>query len=155
VPYTYQNENGFNVVDFREFGIVLDVEPKVNSENNIWLHVEPSVRTVDTALAIAGIPGFRTREVKTDIQVKDNQTIVIGGLLQHEITQTKSKVPFLGDMPLLGELFRSKKTSDEQTELLVFLTPSVLKDIASVESEMKSEADVSISPYYQRKLLKA
>jgi len=153
VPYTYQNENGFNVVEFKEFGIVLDVEPKVNSENNIWLHVKPSVRTVDNALAIAGIPGFRTREVETDIQVKDGQTIVIGGLLQHEITSTKSKVPLLGDMPLFGELFRSKKTSDEKTELLIFLTPLVLKDVTAVEGEMKNEADVSLSPYYQEEVV--
>ena len=153
VPYTYMNESGFNVVNFREFGIVLDVTPSVDSDNNILVQCAPTVRTVDNTLAIAGIPGFRTREVKTDIQVKDRQTIVIGGLLQHEIVTTKSKVPILGDIPFIGEMFKSKKHTDEETELLVFLTPSVLKDVASVESEIKSDEDVSLSPYYQKEVV--
>jgi pilus assembly protein CpaC len=153
VPYTYQDEKGVNIVNFREFGIQLDVTPNVDSDNNILIHCEPSVRTVDNTLAIAGIPGFRTREVKTDIQVKDQQTIVIGGLLQHEIVTSKAKVPILGDIPIIGEAFKSKKHTDDETELLVFLTPMILKDITSVESDIKSNEDVSLSPYYQQEFV--
>lgn len=150
IPYTYQNENGFNVVDFREFGVELKIIPNVDSENNINIFLEPSVRVPDFTLAIAGIPGFKTRLVSTTIQVGDSQTIVIGGLMQNEVTTIKSKVPLLGDIPLVGELFRSKKTSNEETELLIFLTPIVLKDISTVEQAIKSDADVSLSPHYQK-----
>ncbi len=150
IPYTYQNENGFNVVDFREFGVELKMIPNVDSENNINIFLEPSVRVPDFTLAIAGIPGFKTRLVSTTIQVGDSQTIVIGGLLQNEATTIKSKVPLLGDIPLVGELFRSKKTTNEETELLIFLTPIVLKDISAVEQAIKSDDDVSLSPYYQK-----
>lgn len=153
IPYTYQNENGFNVVDFREFGVELKIIPNVDSENNINLFLEPSVRIPDFTLAIGGIPGFKTRLVKTYIQVGDSQTIVIGGLMQNEVTTIKSKVPVLGDVPLLGELFRSKKTTNEETELLIFLTPIVLKDISAVEESIKSDEDVSLSPYYQKEVV--
>jgi len=153
VPYTYQNAQGFNVVDFREFGVELKMTPTVDSDNNINITLQPSVRVPDFTLAIAGIPGFKTRLVSTSIQVHDSQTIVIGGLIHHEITTIKSKVPVLGDIPLIGELFRSKKTTDDETELLIFLTPMVLKDISSVESDIKSESDISLSPYYKREVI--
>ncbi|MCD6217319.1 pilus assembly protein N-terminal domain-containing protein [bacterium] len=150
IPYTYQNENGFNVVDFREFGVELKMVPNVDSDNNINIFLEPSVRVPDFTLAIAGIPGFKTRLVSTTIQVGDSQTIVIGGLLQNEHTTIKSKVPLLGDVPLLGELFRSKKTTNEETELLIFLTPVVVKNVSAVEQAITSDDDVSLSPYYQK-----
>jgi pilus assembly protein CpaC len=153
VPYTYQNEKGVNVVDFREFGVELNVTPYVDSNNNINMKVFPVVRVPDFTLAISGIPGFKTREVQTDIQVGDGQTIVIGGLLQHETTSIKSKVPLFGDIPLVGELFRSKRETDEETELLIFLTPMVLKDISTVESHITDDTDVSLSPYYKKEII--
>jgi type II secretory pathway component GspD/PulD (secretin) len=63
----------------------------------------------------------------TEVQLKDNDTIIIGGLIQNEITKVVAKIPFLGDLPVLGDLFRSKKFQEDQTELLVFLTPVILK----------------------------
>lgn len=155
IPYTYKNENGFNVVNFREFGVELTVTPNVDSLNNINMSVNPVVRMPDFTIAIAGIPGFKTREVKTNIQISDSQTIVIGGLLQHEVTTSKSKVPLLGDIPLMGQLFTSKKSSTEETELLIFLTPMILKDISAVENDIRSDEDVSLSPYYQKEYKEA
>ncbi|HYE76938.1 MAG TPA: pilus assembly protein N-terminal domain-containing protein, partial [bacterium] len=96
VPYTFRNENGFNVVDFREFGIELIATPLADSNGNIRVALNPTVRTVDNSLAVAGIPGFRTRTVQTEVQLGDGQTLVIGGLIQREVSVTKSKVPLLG-----------------------------------------------------------
>jgi pilus assembly protein CpaC len=127
IPYTYQNSEGVNVVEFREFGIALDITPQVDSQGNIRLKVAPTVRTVDMALAIAGIPGFRTREVTTDVQLHDGETLVIGGLIEHEITKIISKVPFLSDIPVLGDLFKSKRFNDDETELVIFLTPVLIE----------------------------
>jgi pilus assembly protein CpaC len=133
VPYTYQNENGFNVVEFREFGIVLDMTPSVDSQGNIKMTVAPTVRTIDMALAIAGIPGFRTREMTTDVQLHSGETLVIGGLIQHEITEVVSEVPLLSEIPVLGQLFRSKKFNDDETELVIFLTPYVIENPAQAQ----------------------
>jgi len=127
IPYTYQNEKGINVVEFKEFGVELNMTPTVNSHGGIYLKVNPVVRTVDLSLAIGGIPGFRTRTMTTEVQLNNGETIVIGGLIQSEITKVVAKIPFLGDLPILGDLFRSKKFQEDETELLVFLTPVILK----------------------------
>ncbi len=126
VPYTYQNQDGVNVVEFKEFGVELNMTPNVNSHGGIRLKINPVVRTVDLSLAIAGIPGFRTRTMTTEVQLTNNETIIIGGLIQSEVTETVAKVPLLGDIPVLGELFRSKKFQEDETELLVFLTPVII-----------------------------
>jgi pilus assembly protein CpaC len=140
VPYTFQNENGFNIVQFKEFGIELIMTPNVDSQGNIRLTLAPTVRTIDMALAVAGIPGFRTREMRTDVQLKTGETLVIGGLIQHEITKVVSEVPFLSQIPVLGELFKSKRFIDDETELVIFLTPYI------VENPADSNAIVNIMP---------
>lgn len=126
IPYTYQNEQGINVVEFKEFGISLDMTPSVDSQGNIMLEIVPVVRTVDMALAIGGIPGFRTREMTTTVQLQEGDTLVIGGLIQNEISEVIAEVPFLSDIPVLGELFRSRRFTEDQTELVIFLTPYIL-----------------------------
>jgi pilus assembly protein CpaC len=130
VPYTYQNENGVTVVEFKEFGISVDMTPNVDSQRNIMLDIEPVVRTVDMALAIAGIPGFRTREMTTSVQLRPGETLVIGGLIQSEVTRVVSEVPILSEIPVLGELFRSHRFSEDETELVIFLTPYIVEDPA-------------------------
>jgi pilus assembly protein CpaC len=128
IPYTYKNENGFNVVEFKEFGIVLDMKPDVDSQGNIKMNIAPTVRTIDNALAIAGIPGFRTREMKTDVQMKPGETLVIGGLIQNEVTKVVSEIPLLSQIPVLGQLFRSKRFINDETELVILLTPTIIND---------------------------
>ncbi len=126
IPYTYLNQEGINVVEFKEFGISLDMTPYVDSQGNIMLELTPVVRTVDMALAIGGIPGFRTREMTTTVQLREGETLVIGGLIQSEITEVIAEVPFLSDIPILGELFRSKRFIEDKTELVIFLTPFII-----------------------------
>ena len=130
VPYTYQNENGVTVVEFKEFGVSLDIVPNVDSRDNIMLLVKPVVRTVDMALAIAGIPGFRTREMNTVVQLRPGETLVIGGLIQNEVSEIVSKIPILSEIPILGELFQSRRFNEDETELVIFLTPYILEDAA-------------------------
>ncbi|HDS29667.1 MAG TPA: hypothetical protein ENN67_01350 [Firmicutes bacterium] len=128
IPYTYQNEQGINVVDFKEFGIELNMIPRVDSRMNILLQVEPTVRTVDMSLAIAGIPGFRTREMTTSVQLANGETLVIGGLIQHEISEIISRIPILSEIPILGQLFRSKRFRENETELVIFITPYIIQN---------------------------
>ncbi|MCX6647639.1 MAG: pilus assembly protein N-terminal domain-containing protein [bacterium] len=140
IPYTYQNEQGINVVEFKEFGISLDMTPNVDSQGNIMLLLTPVVRTVDMALAIGGIPGFRTREMTTTVQLREGDTLVIGGLIQNEISEVVAEIPLLSDIPILGELFRSKRFTEDQTELVIFLTPYIL------DNPSQSESIVGINP---------
>jgi pilus assembly protein CpaC len=140
IPYTYQNEQGINVVEFKEFGISLDMTPNVDSQGNIMLLLTPVVRTVDMALAIGGIPGFRTREMTTTVQLQEGETLVIGGLIQNEVSEVVAEIPLLSDIPILGELFRSKRFTEDQTELVIFLTPYIL------DNPSQSESIVGINP---------
>jgi len=134
VPYTYLNENGVTVVEFKEFGISLNMTPFVDSHGNIMLTLNPVVRTIDYALAISGIPGFRTREMTTEVQLRSGETLVIGGLIQNEITEVISEIPILSQIPILGELFRSKRFTEDETELVIFITPHIISS-----SEMSGE----------------
>jgi len=143
VPYTYLNQDGVMVVEFKEFGISLEMTPTVDSQDNIRLEIKPIVRTVDMALAISGIPGFRTREMETSVQLRPGETLVIGGLIQNEITEIISKVPILGDIPILGELFRSKSFNEDETELVIFLSPYLIDK--PYESEIIADIDPELA----------
>ncbi|MEO7993339.1 MAG: pilus assembly protein N-terminal domain-containing protein [bacterium] len=143
VPFTFKNENGFNVVNFREFGIELTVTPTVDSMGNILCALNPTVRTVDNSLAVSGIPGFRTRTVTTNVQIQNGRTLVIGGLIQREVSESKAAIPILSDIHLIGQLFKSKQSLDDETELLIFLTPILVEEPTEVQGDIYNEDDVA------------
>lgn len=129
VPIVQQLAQTFTV-EFKEFGVRMKIKPTVDSEMRINTHILAEVSSVAPEVSISGVPSFRTRRAETDVQVADGQTVVIGGLLnnQHDRDAIR-KVPWLGDIPVLGVLFRSKDYQANMTELLVFVTPEVVKDI--------------------------
>ena len=146
VPYTYQNSNGVNVVEFREFGITLDMTPYADSQGNIRLDVKPIVKSVDTALAVAGIPGFKTREMETSVQLKTGESLVIGGLIEREMSEVVAKVPLLGDIPILGELFKSRKFNEDKTELVIFLTPYIIENLDTSKEVITTDMTILNQP---------
>lgn len=129
VPIVQQLAQTFTV-EFKEFGVRMKVKPVVDSAQNINTHILAEVSSVAPEVSVSGVPSFRTRRAETAVQVRDGQTIVIGGLLsnQHDRDAIR-KVPWLGDIPGLGVLFRSKDYQANLSELLVFVTPEVVKDI--------------------------
>jgi general secretion pathway protein D len=120
--FTYRND----------IGIVLDVTPSINDDGLVNMVVTPKITTQKSQpVQIAenlNAAAFSTRSASTRVAVKDGQTIVIGGLIQDQNSNTVSKVPLLGDIPLLGELFKRTVKSKLKTELLIFLTPYVAKE---------------------------
>ena len=115
-------------VEFKEFGIRLNFKPDVTSDDSIRLRVEPEVSVLDfsdASVEVSGfkIPGLVTRRAKTTVQMHSGESLVIGGLLSQTDTKTDSKVPFLGNIPVLGKLFSSEKFKNAETELLVLVTP--------------------------------
>jgi len=111
--------NQFTVVEV-PVGIILLVHPRVNGESDITLRVHPVVSTVTGF--VDGLPQTSAREAETIVRVKDGDTLVIGGLIRDEDIRTMSKVPLLGDLPLVGHLFRHRERSHRRTEVMVFLT---------------------------------
>jgi len=115
-----------STVEFRSVGIKLDITPKINADNYITLKIsqEISSRGAD----VGNQPSFNTRLVNTEVVLKDNQVLVMGGLMQTTTTDTVSGVPILKDLPYIGKLFGSESTSLSKTELMIFITPHVISN---------------------------
>lgn len=123
IPYTVSNVNGTTVV-FKPYGIRLEIEPRVDRNGVIRAKIMSEVSDIDgTLTGTIGGPALRTRKTETEFNVQEGGTIVLSGLLQREVSSTLDKVPFLGDIPVLGALFRSKRFQNRETELVVFVTP--------------------------------
>src|ERR1035437_195872 len=118
---------------FKPYGVKLDFTGTVMDDNTLRLHVSPEVSTLDysQALVISGytIPAISTRRAETEIELKDGQSFGIAGLLDRRATTILSKVPGIGDIPVLGQLFRSKSINKNNTELLVFVTPPIVDPV--------------------------
>jgi len=108
-----------------EVGIKLEVTPFVNDDGTITIHVKPEVSN-KTDTTKNGNPNIRTRQAETTLRVKNGETIVIGGLLQQQETSDRFKFPLLGDIPLVGQLFRTSTKEKTQTELVILITPKVI-----------------------------
>ena len=118
---------------FKPFGVRLEFTGTIEPDNTIRLHVSPEVSTLDfsNALTISGfvIPAISTRRSETEIELKDGQAFAIAGLLDHRATTQLSKVPGIGDIPILGQLFRSKNIDRNNSELLVMVTPHIVDPV--------------------------
>jgi pilus assembly protein CpaC len=136
-------------VTYREFGIKLDFEPKISPNGEIFLNVSQEVSELDFANGITSsgfrIPGLRSRKAESGLQLADGQTFVLAGLLDNKVQKSVSKFPLLGDIPILGALFRSTRYQNSETELMVMVTPKIVRplnrdEIPALPSEtMKSE----------------
>lgn len=113
-------------VEFKEFGISLRISPVVDIENNIVARVFTEVSAVDNSVAVQGIPGFLTRKTETDISMRAGDTLVISGLINQDAGEDLSKLWFFGDLPVLGALFRSTNFRNRKSELVIFVTPTVV-----------------------------
>ncbi|MFA9476726.1 type II secretion system secretin GspD [Phycisphaerales bacterium AB-hyl4] len=126
-----------NDIEYEDIGIILTVTPHINPDGLVTLDVSPEISAItDSSIRISETvqaPIFSRRAANARVAVRDGQTIVIGGLMEDSKTQIVNKVPLLGDIPLLGALFRNTSDSLTKTELLIFLTPEVVKDPMTLE----------------------
>lgn len=115
---------------FKEFGVRLSFTPIITPKGNIHLAVKPEVSALDFAngIRLSGfvIPSLTTRRASTELELKDGQSFIIAGLMDNRVTNEMSKVPGLGDLPIIGQLFKSRTTNKTQTELMVFVTARLI-----------------------------
>lgn len=126
--FPVQSISGLGAVDveYKEYGIKLDIEPVVDDQQNIVSRVMAEVSSIDPSTSYNGVPGMLTRRTESVINVRNNETIVISGLVNSQMSKIVNKFPFLGDIPILGELFKSRDFKDDKTELVIFVTPTVV-----------------------------
>ena len=125
---TTSNGDTTTSVDYEDVGIQMDVTPRINSKNgDVTMEISPKVSTITgwTENKNVSAPQIATREVSTNIRCKSGDTIIIGGLIKQDDIQSLSKVPILGDLPLLGKLFQYKQHQKNETELVVMITPVI------------------------------
>jgi len=120
-------------VIFKEYGVRLNFKPTIIDEDHIRLDLEPEVSTIDFANGVKFdgflIPALRTRRAKTSVELRDGQSFALAGLLDNNETRSLSKVPVLGDVPILGALFKSKSFQKSETELMFFVTAQLVKPV--------------------------
>ncbi|WP_105264716.1 type II and III secretion system protein family protein [Pseudoalteromonas sp. T1lg76] len=148
VPIPLLSANGAANVEFKEYGIKLEIEPVADEQGNIVSFVSAEVSSIDQAVQVNGVPGFKTRETESVVNVSSGDTIVISGLVSSEMAKAVNKVPFLGSIPILGELFKSRDFTDNKTELVILVTPKLVpiegedhQNRLKRAQEMISEAD--------------
>jgi pilus assembly protein CpaC len=121
-------------ISFREFGIKLKFTPIITPRGTIRLHIAPEVSSLDyaDALTISGgtVPALTTRKLETEVELDDGQSFAIAGLLDRQTTESLSKIPGLGDIPILGKLFSSKSISRSNSELMVIVTPELVAPVS-------------------------
>ena len=129
IPLITQNTAA---VEFKKFGVSLNIVPTADAQGNISTKIEAEVSDIDRSLSIqpygfgAPIPGFKTRTVSTNVTVKHGETIVLSGLFQNDQQKDVSKMPLFGQIPIIGELFKSRNFQESKTELAVFVTPKIV-----------------------------
>lgn len=135
-PYPVANGTGGQTtisISFKEYGVRLNFIPTITPRGSIRLQVAPEVSSLDfsNAVEVSGfnVPAITSRKVNTEVELQDGQSFVIGGLLDNRETESLMKIPFLGDIPILGKLFQSMTRNRTNTELIVIVTPEIVAPI--------------------------
>ncbi len=135
IPYQESSSSGATTTQFKKAVLSLKVTPQITPDNRVILDLTVSKDSVGQLVASATggfVPSIDTREIVTQVLVNDGQTVVLGGILETERRDAERKVPYLGDVPVLGRLFKSNTTTDNKDELLIFVTPRILREGSSL-----------------------
>ncbi|MDQ3026566.1 MAG: type IV pilus secretin PilQ [Pseudomonadota bacterium] len=130
IPYLTASASGATTVSFKPAVLELAVTPRITPDDRIIMDLE--VKKDSVGQIFSGIPSVDTKKVNTQVLVDNGDTIVLGGIFEQTTRTTVDKVPFLGDIPFLGHLFRRTAKQDDKTELLIFVTPKIVKDTLTI-----------------------
>ena len=135
IPYQESASSGATTIQFKKAVLALKVTPQITPDNRIILDLNVKKDSVGAVIVGSGgvnVPSIDTREITTQVLVNDGQTVVLGGILETERRDTEKKVPYLGDIPGLGILFKQKSKTNNKDELLIFVTPKILREGVNV-----------------------
>jgi pilus assembly protein CpaC len=127
-------------VTFKDYGIKLIIEPVADEKNNVTALLKTEVSNVDGSVSVGGNPGFLTRKTDSEFNVQSGQTIVLSGLVNTDLQKDISKLAGLGELPILGPLFRSNNFRSGRTDLVIFVTPTVIDPSSPLNQERLDKA---------------
>lgn len=132
IPIPVSDGNGNVSIDWHEYGVKLNIEPVVDSEDKITSKVHAEVSTLDYSHGVKidsfSVPGIATREAESEVNVRSGMTMAIGGLINSEDAKIVSKIPLLGDLPIIGRFFRHTSNTRDKRELIILITPTLVSD---------------------------
>ena len=135
IPYQQSASSGATTIQFKKAVLSLDVTPQITPDNRIILDLDVRDDAVGTIVVSSGgvnVPSITTREIATQVLVNDGQTVVLGGILTTTQREDDTKVPYLGDIPILGHLFKTTDHQDDKDELMIFITPKIVREGVNV-----------------------
>jgi type IV pilus assembly protein PilQ len=128
IPYQEASSSGATTVSFKEAVLQLEVTPQITPDDNVIMDLKINKDNPDFSRAVLGVPPVDTREIETSVLVGNGETVVLGGVFERNRTKSSERIPFFGDLPYVGFLFKQKTEQDENSELLIFVTPKILKE---------------------------
>ncbi|RDH83452.1 MAG: type IV pilus secretin PilQ [endosymbiont of Escarpia spicata] len=128
IPYQEATSSGATSVSFKEAVLKLDVTPHITPDDRIRMDLAINKDSPDFSRSVLGVPPLDTRKIETTVLVDNGETVVLGGVFERTKTKNREQVPLFGDLPYVGALFRKNEQRDENKELLIFVTPKILKD---------------------------
>lgn len=147
-------------VEYKPYGVILNIRPTADRNGNIQTEVEAEASEIDTSVSVSfggssAIPGFRTRKVKTNVTVRHGETIVLSGVFSHDEQKAVAKLPGLGNIPIVGEIFKNRAFDSTKRELVIFVTPrivnpdsdkvrSIIEDVKTRYKQARSEVNFNI-----------
>ncbi|MFT4058341.1 MAG: type IV pilus secretin PilQ [Legionella sp.] len=142
IPYQESTSSGATAVSFKKAVLSLRVTPQITPDSKILMELKINQDTTSSQL-FNGVPAILTKEIRTNVLVNNNQTIVLGGIYQQDTNRAITRVPFLGQLPIVGNFFRNTQTSLTHDEVLIFITPKIITNslaITSVEGRKTNQA---------------
>ncbi len=131
IPYLEASSSGAATVSFKEAVLALKVTPQITPDDRIIMDLDVSKDNVGEVFS--GVPSIETRNVVTQVLVDNGETVVLGGIYERAFLEEKDQIPVLGDIPVIGRAFRQDRKLDEKTELLIFVTPKIIKQSLAIE----------------------
>lgn len=131
IPYQEASSSGATSVAFKKAVLSLKVKPQITPDNHVMMDITVNKDSANFQQTVNGTPSLSTEKITTQVLVDNGGTVVLGGIYQQQLDNVVNKVPFLGDIPLLGALFRSSQKIDKRSELLIFITPKVINDLVA------------------------
>ena len=135
IPFQRATSSGATAVEFKKAVLALRVVPQITPDNKIIMKIKVSQDRRSNEPLVLGTPAINTQQIETQVLVDDKETIVLGGIFKENDANAVERVPFLGDLPIIGNLFRSKKKEHRREELLIFITPKIVEQTATVASK--------------------
>jgi pilus assembly protein CpaC len=136
VPLPTVSATGQSNVTFKDYGIRLLIKPVADEQDNIVATIQTELSAIDPSVTVQGIPGFTTRVTDSEVNLKSGQTLVISGVLSQNSNNSINKLPLLGDLPVLGNLFKSTNFQAGRTDLVIFVTPTIT-DPGSTQNQQR------------------